>query len=110
MVLQKERASLNKFQIANFQPSKHAFKENGQWAYPSLPWYKINVDSAVFENQQASGMGVVIRDHGCLVAATMSKRLNFPLEPLEVEAKAFEEAIDFAWDIGIRNAHFECDS
>lgn len=68
------------------------------------------MDGAVFENQQASGMGVVIKDHECLVVATTSKRLNFPLEPLEVEAKAFEEAIDFAWDIGIRNAHFECES
>ena len=33
-----------------------------------------------------------------------------PSGPLEAKAKALEEALDFAWDIGIRDVHFECDS
>ena len=42
--------------------------------------------------------------------AVLSKELWYPLGPLEAEAKALEEAIDFAWDVGIHDAHFECDS
>ena len=80
-----------------------------QWTNPSPPWYKVNVDRAVFEAQQASGVGVIIRDHGGLVATALSKKVFCPLGPLEVEAKALEEAVDFAWDVGIRDAHFECD-
>ena len=29
---------------------------------------------------------------------------------LEAEAKVLEEAVDFAWDVGTRDVHFECDS
>lgn len=32
-----------------------------------------------------------------------------PLGPLEVEAKAIEETIDFAWDIGLQDMVFKCD-
>ena len=47
--------------------------------------------------------------HGGLVAVALSK-VYCPLGPLEAEAKALEETVDFIWDIGIRDVHFECDS
>ena len=40
----------------------------------------------------------------------MSEKIHFPQGPLEAEAKPLEEAVDFAWDVGIWDAHFECDS
>ena len=39
----------------------------------------------------------------------MSKKMRVPLGPLEAEAKAMEEGIDFAWDVGIRDVDFETD-
>ena len=45
-----------------------------------------------------------------MVATAMSKKIHFPLGPLEAKTKPLEEVVDFAWDVGIRDAHFECDS
>lgn len=42
--------------------------------------------------------------------AALSKLLHYPLGPLEAEAKAPEEAVEFAQDVGIQDAQFECDS
>jgi len=55
-------------------------------------------------------VGVVIRDNEGRVVAALSKKLHYPSGPLEAKAKAFEEVVDFAWDIGIRDAHFKSDS
>ena len=55
-------------------------------------------------------MGVIIRDSTCQVETTMSKRLPIPLGPLESEAKAFEEGVLFAWDVGVRKVVFVSNS
>ena len=81
-----------------------------KWINLKPPLYKINSDGAVFQQQQASGVGVVIRDHAGRVVATLSKKLHYPFGLLETEAKAFEEFVDFTWDVGVQDVHFECDS
>ena len=42
--------------------------------------------------------------------AALSKHLPLPLGPLEAEAKAMDEAVLFAWDVGIGEAIFKMDS
>ena len=63
------------------------------------------MDAAVFSNTKAVGIGVVVRDHEAL-----SKRIQLPLGPLEAEAKAMEEAVYIARDIGLQDVIFETDS
>ena len=43
-----------------------------------------------------TGVAVVIRDHEGRVVAALSKKLHYPFGPLEAEAKAMEDAVEFA--------------
>ena len=92
--------------------SKSLFIKNMQtrWIPPDYPWYKINVDAAVFSNKKAVGIGVVVRYHEGSVLAALSKGIPLPLGPLAAEAKAIEEAAHFARDIGLQEVIFETDS
>lgn len=101
---------LEEYRLANHKIMVQIVTINTTWVPPQSLWYKVNVDRAVFRFLQVVGVGVVIRDHAGQTAASMSKKMWVPLGPLEAEAKAMEEAIDFAWDIGLQDVVFECDS
>ena len=56
------------------------------------------------------GIGVVVRDHFGVVRVALSMKFHGLLRPLETEAKAMEEGLQFAWDQGVSAAIFERDS
>ena len=56
------------------------------------------------------GFGAIIRDHAGRVEAALSKHFAAPLGPLETNAKAMEEGVLFAWDVGIWDSVVESDS
>ena len=70
----------------------------------------MNADGAVFSKHKWTGIGVIASDNQGQVVAAMSKKLEFPLGPLAIEAKAMEVAAIFARDIGIQQVIFESDS
>ena len=67
----------------------------------------MNVDGAIFSKHKWSGIGVIARDDQGLVVAAMSKKLELPLRPLEIEAKVLEQAAIFAKDINLQKVIFE---
>ena len=80
------------------------------WSLPTTSNYKVNVDGAIFSQIEGSRVGVVIRDHDGRVAAAMSMKLLQPLGLPEIEVKAMEIGVAFAWDVGIRDVVVESDS
>ena len=109
-IIQKATLLLEEFQIANHKIKLPIVPHHVTWSPPSNSWYKINTDGAVFNQLQATGIGIVTRDHEGHILAAMSKKLWVPLGPLEVEAKAMEEGIIFARDMGLQEIIFESDS
>ena len=81
-----------------------------RWSPPQQEYYKVNVDGAVFTKRKQIGIGVVIRDSTGEVVAALSKKLAVLLGALEAEAKAMETGLQFAAEVGIRDAIFEGDS
>uniref|UniRef100_A0A7N2MTJ9 RNase H type-1 domain-containing protein n=1 Tax=Quercus lobata TaxID=97700 RepID=A0A7N2MTJ9_QUELO len=80
------------------------------WIPPSENIFKINVDGAVFADQKAVGVGVIIRDEKGRLEAALSKKILAPLGAVEAEAMAYEQGLMFARDIGIHNFIIEGDS
>lgn len=109
-IIHKARSIIEEFQLAYLTRPRFKKHAEDQWVPPLHPWYKVNSDAAVFSHLKTVGIGVIIRDHEGSVITTLSKHLPLPLGPLEAEAKAMDEAVLFAWDVGIRDAIFETDS
>ena len=61
----------------------------------------MNTNEATFGKQGWSDIDIIVRDDHGLVVAAISKRLQYPLGPLEIEAKAVEAVVIFAKDIDI---------
>ena len=106
----RARSLLHEYKLAHTRPTQLKEAMDGRWVPPTFPWYKVNVDAAVFSHLGITGIGVIIRDHFGSVIAALSKRLPLPLAPLEAEAKALDEAMVFAWEIGVKDVIFEMDS
>nr|XP_023906305.1 uncharacterized protein LOC112018028 [Quercus suber] len=109
-IIQRATFLLEEFRSANHKFQSPIIPHTVTWSPPNSPWYKINTDGAVFKQAQATGIGVVARDHEGQIIAAMSKKIWVPLGPLEAEAKAMEEGIIFACYVGLQEVTFECDS
>ena len=80
------------------------------WEVPPADMVKINLDGAVFSDENKSGINVVIRDCWGLVIASCSQIVQQAYNSSEIEALAAATALSFAIDIGINKAILEGDS
>ena len=109
-IIHKARTMLEDIRLGHLRIPQHMDATDIHWIPLDFPKYKVNTDAAVFSNTKAVGIGVVVCDHKGEVIAALSKRLSLPLGPLEAEAKAMDEAVSFARDIGLQDVIFETDS
>ena len=72
---------LMEYQDAHLRPMLFKDATDNRWVSPVFPWYKVNVDAAVFAHLGMVGIGVIICDHEGFVVAALSKRLPLPLGP-----------------------------
>ena len=80
-----------------------------QWQPPIGSMYKLNFDAAVFNDISASGVGVVIRNGGGQVMATMSSKGPAVMDSEEAEILACRRALEFAIDAGFADLVVEGD-
>ena len=109
-VIHKARSLLEEFRLAHLTRPHLKEHADARWVPPLHSWYKVHSDAAVFLILRNVGICVIIRDHEGSIIAALSKHQPLPLGPLEAEAKAMDEAVLFAWEVGIREAIFETDS
>ena len=80
------------------------------WNPPPSSMLKVNVDGATTKHQNTVGVGFIIRDELGRVVAAMSRKIQAPLGPLEVKAKAFKAGLQLARDMGYQDIILEGDS
>jgi ribonuclease HI len=81
-----------------------------RWQKPSQCCFKVNYDGAIFKNSDEAGLGIVIRDITGQAIATLSQKIKYPQSVEATEALAARRAVQFAIELGLREAEFEGDS
>ena len=81
-----------------------------RWSPPSEELVKINFDGALFGESESAGIGVVIRNSGGEVMASLLEKIVKPQTAELVEILAARRAVLFSREMGFFKSVFEGDS
>ena len=81
-----------------------------RWQPPAEKSIKANFDGAVFGEEQAAGIGVVLRDCEGQVLAALSEKVRLPASVEVLEMLAARRAALFARELGCSRVCFEGDA
>ena len=70
----------------------------------------MNTDAVVFVEEEAIGVGLIIRDWRGRVVVAAAKRVRGSMEAHIVEARAAKEGVFWAWEMGLRSIILEGDA
>ncbi|KAF7804806.1 uncharacterized protein G2W53_043917 [Senna tora] len=76
-----------------------------KWEKPEYPYKKLNVD-AVTNKEGGGAMGGVIRDETGVCVAVCMNSVQFPNEPILLEAMAIKKGLELAYKVGCTHGHF----
>ncbi|KAL8116144.1 hypothetical protein AgCh_022590 [Apium graveolens] len=79
------------------------------WAKPQHNAVKITVDAAIFEDQGASGLGAIVRNHDGHLILAKTRCFNEVMNPLLAEAIAVREALSWTKEMLWNNNIIESD-
>ena len=77
-----------------------------RWAPPELGIYKANYDGAYFAEEEASRIGVVVRNDLGQVMASLAEKLAMPPTVEILETMVARRAMIFMEELGLRRAIF----
>ena len=103
--------ALQEFQQANLAPLKSSPAQSiPKWVPPPSGWVKANFDGAIFQDRDAAGLGIIIRNDYGLVMAALTQIIPLPTSVETVEVLAARRAVIFAFELGFDQVILEGDS
>ena len=79
------------------------------WSRPPVGVFKVNFDTALFENIGSASIGVAIRDSDGEIIAALSQRILLPFSVEMAEAMAARRALLFAQELSLYKVMMEGD-
>ena len=109
-ILDVAKSVLNEFHGRQKSRSTRLQPQTHRWTPPGQGIYKANYDGAYFAEEEAVGIGVVVRNDLGQVMASLAEKLAMPPTVEILEALAARRAMVFMEELGLRRALFEGDS
>ncbi|KAF5477660.1 hypothetical protein F2P56_004280 [Juglans regia] len=114
-VFARAQSELNLFREYNsaYKPSEEGSKCNRSAAYwkpPTQPLVKVNFDAAFDKTNGRIGLGIVIRDHGGNLKASLTAIIDNAISAFQAEGQALFRAMELSLELGFHHVIFEGDA